>query len=370
MSLPRGKSLEPDSRPQYLTRRQMRARSAGPASNRASRIYNSQDNRSSSLPRNDPNRALINQHVNPYQEFPSLRRGFTLEGMPIMEKDEHNPDFSETGDAFAYYFWAIGLFFFALALINFIVLMVIIHVLEISPYGMEAVEFMPEIGSVKFLKDLFATVITVGSGLISGFSGEPLNIVAENGDIVFQVRQGSHGNEPQLRISPFEVSLANIDNFRVLDPESGKIYFDAFAPEFDISNPIESLAAKEVETNRLVSPINEDLFIKSDAKLDLTGAEGIKIEGKNVNFDAGQDVSITSTTGSITLKGGVVLDPLALPVGGGGYPGETAQFKLCICGKSGKIFAVPVLSKSKNRQGSGLACLHSVEGQKHPCDDQ
>ena len=34
---------------------------------------------SSSLPR-QPDRALINQHVNPYQEFPSLRRGFTLEG--------------------------------------------------------------------------------------------------------------------------------------------------------------------------------------------------------------------------------------------------------------------------------------------------
>jgi hypothetical protein len=37
---------------------------------------------SSSLPR-QPDRALINQHVNPYQEFPSLRRGFTLEGKAL-----------------------------------------------------------------------------------------------------------------------------------------------------------------------------------------------------------------------------------------------------------------------------------------------
>ena len=124
--------------------------------------------------------------------------------------------------------------------------------------------------------------------------------------LVFQVRQGSHGNAPQLRISPFEISMANIDNFRILDPETGKVYFDAFAPEFDISNPIESLAASEVETNRLVSPINEDLFIKSDAKLDLTGAEGIQMESKNINFDAGQDISLTSTTGSITLKGNII----------------------------------------------------------------
>ena len=64
-----------------------------------------------------PSRALINQHVNPYQEFPSLKRGFTLEGMPIMEKDENE------GDACAYYFWAIAIFFFTLAVLNLIVLL-------------------------------------------------------------------------------------------------------------------------------------------------------------------------------------------------------------------------------------------------------
>ena len=66
-----------------------------------------------------------------------------------MEKDE-----TEGGDAFAYYFWAIAIFFFTLALLNFIVLLIIAHVLEISPSGMEAIEFMPGQGSVKFLKHL------------------------------------------------------------------------------------------------------------------------------------------------------------------------------------------------------------------------
>ena len=99
-----------------------------------------------------------------------------------MEKDE-----TEGGDAFAYYFWAIAIFFFTLALLNFIVLLIIAHVLEISPSGMEAIEFMPGQGSVKFLKHLIAPVTTIGSGLISGFAKEPMNIVAENGDIVFQV---------------------------------------------------------------------------------------------------------------------------------------------------------------------------------------
>ena len=89
----RGKSVEPGelnkTKSNYVTRRQMRARSAGPISmaNRASRLLQNQygqaagvaDQRGSSLPRTH-DRALINQHVNPYQEFPSLRRGFTLEG--------------------------------------------------------------------------------------------------------------------------------------------------------------------------------------------------------------------------------------------------------------------------------------------------
>ena len=57
-----------------------------------------------------------------------------LVGMPIIEKDE-----AEGGDAFAYYFWAIAIFFFTLAFLNFIVLIIIAHVLEISPHGMEAI---------------------------------------------------------------------------------------------------------------------------------------------------------------------------------------------------------------------------------------
>lgn len=334
----------------------MRAKSAGPASNRASRAL--------SPLQQDPDRALINQHVNPYQEFPSLKRGFTLEGMPILEADENE------GDAFAYYFWAIAIFFFTLAVLNFMVLVVIMYVLEISPYGMASMEFLPAMESVKFLKDLVAPSITIGSGLISGFAGEPLDIVADNGDIVFQVKHGSlGGGKPQLRVSPHEITLANVDNFRIFDPDTGKVFFDANAPEFEIKDPMESLSASEVETNRLVSPLHKDLFIKSDSGLDLLGAEGIQVEAKTLKLEAGQDLTLTSVSGDIKIDGQVALDPLALPIGGGGYPGETTQYKLCICGLSGKVFAVPVNSKSKDsKAASGLACLQVLNGEKHPCD--
>ena len=162
-----------------------------------------------------------------------------------------------------------------------------------------------------------------------------------------------------------------MENFRIIDPETGTVFFDAFAPEFDISDPIDSLATPELETNRLVSPLNEDLFIKSDSALDLMGAEGVYAEAKNMNFEAGQNIDLTSETGSIILDGQVHLDPLALPVGGGGYMSEKSQYKLCICGNSGKVFAVPVISKSKDSKSkSGLACLYAIEDDtKHPCEN-
>ena len=102
-----------------------------------------------------------------------FRRGFTLQGMSITDKDKNaaatNIDMmtiNEEGDACAYYFWAITLFFFVIALINFLVLISIVVVLGIGPHGMEAIEFLPDLESVKFLKDLYASDITIGSGIV------------------------------------------------------------------------------------------------------------------------------------------------------------------------------------------------------------
>ncbi len=183
-----------------------------------------------------------------------------------------------------------------------------------------------------------------------------------------QVRGINSDYKPQLRISPHGISLNNIDNFKAIDPATGLVYFDAFAPEFTMTDPVESLTASEVETNQLVSPINKDLLIKSDSSLDLQGAEGIAVEAKNILLEAGDHMELTSKDGTITFDGKVSLDPLALPVGGGGYPGETNQFKVCVCGKSGKLFSVPVLSKSKlGNRSPGEACLQQL-WEIHPCD--
>jgi hypothetical protein len=60
---------------------------------------------------------------------------------------------------------AITLFFFALALLNFVVLVAIVLVLGIGPDGLSSVEFLHQDGSIKFLKDVLAPDITL-SGVI------------------------------------------------------------------------------------------------------------------------------------------------------------------------------------------------------------
>ena len=69
------------------------------------------------------------------------------------------------------FFRAITLFFFSLAVVNFIVLVAIVVVLGIGPEGLSSVEFLPQDGSIKFLKDVLAHDITL-SGVIRLESGD------------------------------------------------------------------------------------------------------------------------------------------------------------------------------------------------------
>ena len=154
------------------------------------------------------------------------------------------------------------------------------------------------------------------------------------------------------------------------------MYFDAFSPQVSLdSHQLESLTASEIETNKIVSPIDRDLLIQSDSGLDLEGAEGISIESKRAHFEAGQNIMISSDRGSITLDGdSISLGPLGLPLGGEGFKGgEKSQFKVCICSPSGKLFTVPVQEGKRDSTGrtiSRTTCELSIKDMdNHPCDE-
>jgi len=75
---------------------------------------------------------------------------------------------------------------------------------------------------------------------------------------------------PQMQISPSGILLKNVDSFIIIDPETGDVIFDANSPVFSLEgNTIDTLSVDEIETNRIISPIDENLTIQSDSKLSL-----------------------------------------------------------------------------------------------------
>ena len=194
---------------------------------------------------------------------------------------------------------------------------------------------------------------------------------------MFQIDEDfSDEKKPGLRISPNEIKFENINSFKVRDPSTGELYFDAFAPQLSLdSHTLESLIASEIETNRIVSPIGEDLLIQSDSGLDLEGAEGISVQAKRVEFEAGQDIRINSESGDIIFDSeSISLGPLGLPLGGEGFTGgEKSQYKVCICSPSGKLFTVPVMIEKRGGNGriiSRTSCETIPYGwERHPCEE-
>ena len=216
-----------------------------------------------------------------------------------------------------------------------------------------------------------------GNIYFSGYAGDPIQINTTGGKILFQIDDNPNDNKkPGLRVSPNEIQFENINSFKVRDPSTGELYFDAFAPQLSLdSHTLESLIASEIETNRIVSPIDKDLLIQSDSGLDLEGAEGISVEAKRVEFEAGQNIRINSETGSIILDSeSISLGPLGLPLGGEGFTGgEKSQYKVCICSPSGKLFTVPVMIERRAENGriiSRTSCdTIPNDWKSHPCEE-
>ena len=89
-------------------------------------------------------------------------------------------------------------------------------------------------------------------------------------------------------------------------------------------------------------------------------------------MEGGENIMIRSETGSIVLDGDVSLDPLALPVGGGGFTGgEKSQYKVCICSPSGKIFAIPIpILKASDPSNPKITCdSMPTHWKTHPCEE-
>lgn len=147
----------------------------------------------------------------------------------------------------------------------------------------------------------------------------------------------------------------------------GKTIFSTNSPTFNVVTPVKNLNTQSIQTNRIVSPMGDDLEIVAKS-INLKGSEGTEIEGKEILLSADQDVYLKSINGSIIISGkeGTYLDmkkiPIALPNQSGEY--VTAQYKVCVCMPQGKLFRIPVPRDPKLK----VYCNHiNYSPQHNPC---
>ncbi|XP_018562083.1 uncharacterized protein LOC108904140 [Anoplophora glabripennis] len=227
---------------------------------------------------------------------------------------------------------------------------------------MESIELIPEEETIKFFGDVDLDHIYKRDGIIEGYKDEPLQVTSEGSPI--QVKLYSRTGRPvtKLQVNTNETAFKGINSF-VVKNEKDESLFTITDPVFTSLKNGKGLSSRRIQTNKIRSPSDEDLKIEG-GDLNLKGAEGTKVEGKEIIWSAGQDIFLSSN-GSIVLNGheGVYIDINRLPIAqlsNNRY--LTGQFKVCVCVPGGKLFRIPIINPNDR-----VYCHHVNMQHNNPC---
>ncbi|CAH1777576.1 unnamed protein product, partial [Owenia fusiformis] len=245
-------------------------------------------------------------------------------------------------------------------LANFIVTVIVFVSLKIDGNGMRYLEFTPPGVLLRFIGEShFDTVVPLEESRVAGLYKEALDISGINGQNVTLSSQGESSSSVTVGNG---VTTIKVDNsFQVTDPQTGKTIFKAGKDGVTYPDDINHISMDEVTTDRVASPIDQDLKIQGENVI-LQGNEGIFGEARSILFRASSPTSnITfgsSTSGKTILDGkeGVTLTKVkSLPSSTIGSTGA-ATYRLCVCYPSGHLYGVP----------NGSRCSDIIE---NPCKD-
>ncbi|VVC86811.1 unnamed protein product [Leptidea sinapis] len=235
-------------------------------------------------------------------------------------------------------FWTLVCLLFVLAIGNLLLTFTIIAVLRLG-HGLESMEFLPEHNAIKF------------------FGKTNLDHIYKKDGVI----ENTH-----LIVNTSGVFIRGVNSFELVEPATGERVFSTNDARISLAQPLNNLLAKQISTKRLSSPVDEDLLIRSDTSLHLQGAEGTRMESKDIHWNADQDIHLKSINGSIVLSGkeGVFIDvrylPIAMPLNRDNR--GVGQFKVCVCMPQGKLFRVAVPT------GQKVTCSHvNMTGDLNPC---
>ncbi|KAL2712516.1 Beta-sarcoglycan [Vespula squamosa] len=268
-----------------------------------------------------------------------------------------------------YCLWTLTFFLAIISLCNLLLSITIITVLRINQ-GMEAMEMIPDENLVKFYGRTDLDRICLLSGICQSYGDEPMEITSDEAGITIIVNNKLNSETFQhsyFEILPNGTSISQVRLFEIKDFRTGAIYFSTDFPKFGLPSGVDRIDVKIAQTHRITSPVNESLGISSDDRISLHGAEGIKMESKDIVWSASNDVLLKSLNGSIIFdtKNGISIDIDNIPVAPMFVenPTDQEQYKVCVCMPQGKLFKVPV------RAGANLRSANCARISRTPEND-
>ncbi|KAG8229269.1 hypothetical protein J437_LFUL009629, partial [Ladona fulva] len=247
----------------------------------------------------------------------------------------HEPSLGRTGvrGRKTVVLWALVLLLFALAAANLCLTLTVLGVLRVG-HGMEAIEFLSELGILKFRGVADLDRVTKRDGRIQGFAGSPVEISGDGGSVLIDLGTSI---SPRISLDEEGISMNGLesldvfvhDGFRgqglpgLISSHSPPAVFSTRFPNFGLPRGVSRLDVLSVTAKRLSAPVNDSLFLRSSSRVRLRGSEGAVLDGRELAWSADQDILLRSVNGSILLNGseGVALDvrsvplvPLPLPV--------------------------------------------------------
>ncbi|XP_041968493.1 uncharacterized protein LOC121725551 [Aricia agestis] len=265
-------------------------------------------------------------------------------------------------------FWTLICLLFLLAICNLVLTFTILAVLRLG-HGLESMEFLPEHNAIKFFGETNLDHIYKRDGLIESFQDVPMSISSDEGSVLFNLQSRLSRSDTKILVNTSGVYFKGVNTFEVTDPVTGEQVFSTANPEITVAESLNNLIAKQISTKRISSPVDKNLTIRSESSAYLRGAEGTRMESKELYWNADQDIYLKSINGSVVLSGkeGVYVDvrnlPMAMPMNKTEKYHVTGQFKVCVCMPQGKLFRIAVPT------GQKVTCSHvNMTGDLNPCN--
>ena len=230
--------------------------------------------------------------------------------------------------------------------------MLIIFKLNLFP-GYELISFNPLDQSVVLNGRTTLSNIQLDTPVIQGVQSMQGNIRLTAGDSSVSVNDDS-------------IEFKSPSGLKIISPSTGDEIFPAKLASMSLPSTLSSLSlpggVKGIRKIR--SPIDQDLVIESKSGLLIRGNQGVNLQSKIVTV-SGKQVLLKSSNGSIHLSAGssndqtgdadpdagIYLPSIPTIISDDSYSVRNLQYKLCVCGKTGKLFKLHM----RNRE---TTCAH------------